>query len=158
MTKVLLSVHVLVAILAIGPIAVAASMFPRYARQLAAEGEGRAGQAAGVAVVLHRICRGYALFGIAVPVFGFATAARLGVLTDVWLVISIVLTAVAAGVLAMAVLPGQQRVLASADGSAAPDVQPPPASRLAMSTGLFNLLWTVVVILMIVRPGSTTGA
>lgn len=37
-TKVLLSVHVLVAILAIGPIAVAASMFPRYARQLAAEG------------------------------------------------------------------------------------------------------------------------
>ncbi|MGW6208865.1 hypothetical protein ACWF9B_35145 [Streptomyces sp. NPDC055089] len=158
MTKVLLSVHVLVAILAIGPIAVAASMFPRYARQLAARGEELAGQATGVAVVLHRICRGYALFGIAVPVFGFATAARLGVLTDVWLVISIVLTAIAAAVLAMAVLPGQQRVLASADGSAAPDVQPPPASRLAMSTGVFNLLWTVVVILMIVRPGSTTGA
>lgn len=157
MTKVLLSVHVLVAILAIGPIAVAASMFPRYARQLS-EGEDEAGRAAGVAAVLHRICRGYALFGIAVPVFGFATAAGLGVLTDVWLVISIALTAVAAAVLAMAILPGQQRVMASADGSAAADAPPPPASRLAMLTGVFNLLWTVVVILMIVRPGSTTGA
>lgn len=158
MTKVLLSVHVLVAILAIGPIAVAASMFPRYARQLTAEGEDRAGRAAGVAAVLHRICRGYALFGIAVPVFGFATAAGLGVLTDVWLVISIALTAVAAAVLAMAILPGQRRVMAAADGSAAADAPPPPASRLAMLTGVFNLLWTVVVILMIVRPGSTTGA
>lgn len=157
MTKVLLSVHVLVAILAIGPIAVAASMFPRYARQLTADGEDRPGRAAGVAAVLHRICRGYALFGIAVPVFGFATAAQLGVLTDVWLVISIILTAVAAAVLAMAILPGQQRVMASADGSAAADAPPPPASRLAMLTGVFNLLWAVVVILMIVRPGSTTG-
>lgn len=58
----------------------------------------------------------------------------------------------------MAILPNQQRVLASAEGSAAPDALPPPASRLAMLTGVFNLLWTVVVILMIVRPGSTTGA
>jgi hypothetical protein len=30
--------------------------------------------------------------------------------------------------------------------------------RLAMLTGVFNLLWTTVTILMIVRPGSTTGA
>jgi len=27
-----------------------------------------------------------------------------------------------------------------------------------MVTGVFNLLWAVVVVLMIVRPGSTTGA
>jgi hypothetical protein len=31
-------------------------------------------------------------------------------------------------------------------------------ARLAMFTGLFNLLWATVTILMIVRPGSTTGA
>ncbi|MER6981090.1 protease, partial [Streptomyces carpinensis] len=30
--------------------------------------------------------------------------------------------------------------------------------RLAMVTGLFNLLWAAVTVLMIVRPGSTTGA
>jgi hypothetical protein len=32
------------------------------------------------------------------------------------------------------------------------------AARLGMVTGIFNLLWAVVVVLMIVRPGSTTGA
>ncbi|WP_326666864.1 hypothetical protein [Streptomyces sp. NBC_00385] len=60
----------------------------------------------------------------------------------------------------LAVVPAHptMRVLASADGSAAPVAPPPPPSRLAMLTGVFNLLWTVVVILMIVRPGSTTGA
>jgi len=26
-----------------------------------------------------------------------------------------------------------------------------------MTTGIFNLLWLVVTVLMIVRPGSTTG-
>ena len=30
--------------------------------------------------------------------------------------------------------------------------------RLGMVTGIFNLLWAIVVVLMIVRPGSTTGA
>jgi hypothetical protein len=29
---------------------------------------------------------------------------------------------------------------------------------LVVATGVFNLLWAVVVVLMIVRPGSTTGA
>jgi hypothetical protein len=31
-------------------------------------------------------------------------------------------------------------------------------ARLGMIAGVFNLLWSVVVVLMIVRPGSTTGA
>ncbi|MFI1198430.1 hypothetical protein ACH4VR_02985 [Streptomyces sp. NPDC020883] len=31
-------------------------------------------------------------------------------------------------------------------------------SQLAMFTGLFNLLWAAVTILMVVRPGSSTGA
>jgi len=30
--------------------------------------------------------------------------------------------------------------------------------RLAMVTGVFNLPWATVTVLMIVRPGSTTGA
>ncbi|MEU9115413.1 hypothetical protein AB0D04_27430 [Streptomyces sp. NPDC048483] len=158
MTKFLLSVHVLVAILAVGPIAVAASMFPRYAQQLAPHAEDPNGRAAGVAAILHKICRGYALFGIAVPVFGFATAAQLGALGDIWLIVSIILTAAAAAVLAMAILPHQQRVLAVARGAAETHAPPPPASRLSMLTGMFNLLWAIVVILMIVRPGSTTGA
>ncbi|MEU4999979.1 hypothetical protein [Streptomyces sp. NPDC021622] len=164
MSKFLLSVHVILAILAVGPIAVAASMFPRYAQQLTTDGKDQDGHkdqdgnAAGVAGILHKICRGYALFGIGVPVFGLATAVQLDALTDVWLIISIVLTAAAAAVLAMAILPSQQRVLAVAGGTAEPGAPAVPASRLSMLTGIFNLLWTVVVILMIVRPGSTTGA
>ncbi|MBB5803440.1 hypothetical protein F4560_003208 [Saccharothrix ecbatanensis] len=137
MTKLLLSVHVLAAILAIGPIAVAASLFPRFARE----------SPTGVAVFLHRTCRTYAGVGIAVPVFGVATGVSLGVLGDAWLLTSVVLTAIAAGLLVLAILPVQRRVLAGQTGN-----------RLAMSTGVFNLLWAVVVVLMIVRPGSTTGA
>ncbi|GAA3953044.1 membrane protein [Actinomadura viridis] len=154
MTKVLLSLHVLAAILAIGPITVAASLFPRFAKEAAAEGD-RPGNAAGIAAFLHRTCRGYAVVGGAVPAFGFATGAALGVLTDVWLITSIVLTAVAAALLVGAILPGQRRLLT---GPGTGGTAGPAAARLAMLTGTFNVLWAVVVVLMIVRPGSTTGA
>ncbi|MFD7325782.1 hypothetical protein ACFV9D_32700 [Streptomyces sp. NPDC059875] len=163
MTKLLLSIHVLAAILVVGPIAVAASLFPRYARQ-AAPGGGADGDADGltrassVAAVLHRICRGYAVAGVAVPVFGLATAIQLGVLTDAWLVSSLVLTAVAAAVLVLAILPRQQRMLSGGPDLADDGAPHALAARLAMLTGIFNLLWAIVVVLMIVRPGSTTGA
>ncbi|MFD0905746.1 hypothetical protein [Actinomadura sediminis] len=138
MTEVLLTLHVLAAILAIGPVSVAGSLFPRYARE----------GSPGVMALLHRICRNYALVGVAVPLFGFATGATLGVLTQAWLLASIALTAVAAALLAFAIIPGQARVLAGdVPGEEA-------AGRLAMTTGIFNLLWTVVAVLMIVRPGA----
>ncbi|WP_129842070.1 hypothetical protein [Streptomyces sp. RFCAC02] len=144
MTKLLLSVHVLAAILAIGPVAVAASAFPRYVRE-------PAGAAPETAAHLHRVCRAYTVLGVAVPAFGVATGARMGVLTDAWLLASVVITALAAVLLLSAILPGQRRLLA------APGVRA-EAARLAMVTGIFNLLWATVVVLMIVRPGSTTGA
>jgi hypothetical protein len=163
MTKLLLSIHVLAAILAVGPIAVAASMFPRYARQAApggvdTDGAGERTRASSVAAVLHRICRGYAVAGVAVPVFGLATALQLGVLTDAWLIASLVLTAMAAAVLVLAILPRQQRMLAAGPEPAVDGAPQALAARLAMLTGVFNLLWAIVVVLMIVRPGSTTGA
>ncbi|MEV6397021.1 hypothetical protein AB0M39_19910 [Streptomyces sp. NPDC051907] len=188
MTKLLLSIHVLAAILAVGPITVAASMFPRYARQAATRdqdaggqdtggeqaggqqsgGQETGGRAAGIAAMLHRICTAYAVAGVVVPVFGIATAVQLDVLADAWLIVSLVLTAAAAGVLGLAVLPSQRRLLAavqetdthdaSAAGASAHDALRPAAARLAMVTGVFNVLWAIVVVLMIVRPGSTTGA
>ncbi|MEU7582372.1 hypothetical protein AB0B50_32855 [Streptomyces sp. NPDC041068] len=220
MTKLLLSVHVLVAILAVGSITVAASMFPRYAqRALGGEGsvegekaqagdaEPRGGRAADIAALLHRICRGYALAGLAVPVFGIATGAQLGVLTDAWLVASLLLTTIAAVLLAAAILPGQRGLLELADGTggtrvdgtggtpvdgtggtpvdgtggtpvdgtggtpvdgtggtpvdggkSAAEAARPAVARLHMLTGIFNVLWATVTVLMIVRPGSTTGA
>ncbi|MDT0310193.1 hypothetical protein RM780_25040 [Streptomyces sp. DSM 44917] len=158
MTKFLLSVHVLAAILVVGPIAVAASLFPRYAREGGGDGPDPGGRDAGVAVLLHRICRGYAVVGVSVPVFGLATGAQLGVLTDAWLIASMILTALAAGVLALAILPRQRVLLASSRNGADAAERRSVAARLAMLTGIFNLLWAVVVVLMIIRPGSTTGA
>jgi hypothetical protein len=55
--------------------------------------------------------------------------------------------AVAAVILVGSILPAQRAVLGGAS-----------AGRLAMATGTFNLLWVAVTILMIVRPGSSTGA
>ncbi|MGW1466783.1 hypothetical protein ACWCPT_20835 [Streptomyces sp. NPDC002308] len=155
MTKLLLSLHVLAAVLAIGPVTVAASMFPgalRRAHSAPGDREALAGPR-----TLHRICRVYAGVGIAVPVFGLATAGSLGVLGDGWLITSIVLTAAAAAVLGLLILPAQDQALTAAQASG-PGPALPPAARLAMLTGVFNLLWATVTVLMIVRPGSTTGA
>ncbi|MFJ9055722.1 DUF2269 family protein [Streptomyces sp. NPDC102409] len=157
MTKLLLSIHVLAAIVAVGSITVAASMFPRYALRARAGTEGD-GRSAGVAALLHRVCYGYALGGIVVPVFGIATGAALGVLTDAWLIVSLVLTMIAAAILGFAILPGQRRLLAEGGEAPTEEEARPTASRLTMLTGVFNLIWAVVVVLMIVRPGSTTGA
>ncbi|MFJ6987579.1 MULTISPECIES: hypothetical protein [unclassified Streptomyces] len=149
MTKFLLAVHVLAAIVAVGPVTVAASMFPPAARRaLAAPEDVRAAEHVRL---LHRICRVYAGVGIAVPVFGFLTAGAMGVLGDTWLIVSVVLTLAAAVLLIVLVLP-RQEAFAEGGGSAQATV------RLGMVTGIFNLLWATVTVLMIVRPGSTTGA
>jgi hypothetical protein len=137
MSAILLSVHIIVAILAVGPIAVAASMFPRYTHDAAARP---------VADVLYRICQTYAVVGVAVPLLGIATAISMGVLTQAWVLVSIGLTAVAAVVLVVSILPDQRAALGGT-----------VVTRLAMTTGIFNLLWVVVTVLMILRPGSTTG-
>lgn len=159
MTKFLLTVHVLAAIITIGPVTVAASMFPPSARRALAAPD----DAAALATVrtLHRICRVYAVIAVVVPVFGLATANSLHVLGSPWLLTSIALTVAAAAVLAALMLPRQSSVLAALDGT--DEVQEATAVRriagqLGMYTGVFNLLWATVTVLMIVRPGSTTGA
>ncbi|GAA0907132.1 hypothetical protein [Streptomyces thermoalcalitolerans] len=167
MTAFLLSVHVLAAIVAIGPVTVAASMFPPAARRaLAAPDDPRAVE---TVRLLLRICRVYAVVGVVVPVFGMATAKNMGVLGDTWLIVSMVLTALAALLLVAFVLPRQtaiaeslERRPAEGDGgdvavATAPAVTREATVRLAMLTGAFNLLWAAVTVLMIVRPGSTTG-
>lgn len=158
MTKFLLAVHVLAAIIAIGPVTVAASMFPPSARKALADTKDT--QAVSTVRLLHRICRVYAAVGVVVPVFGFATASSMGVLGDIWLIVSIALTAVAAVVLIALVLPGQAAIAEGVwdSGGGEVAVARNATFRLAMFTGIFNLLWATVTVLMIVRPGSTTGA
>ncbi|MCI3246106.1 MULTISPECIES: hypothetical protein [Streptomyces] len=151
MTKVLLILHVLAAIVAVGPVTVAASMVPPAVRRA-----GTDTAAVSTVRLLHRICRIYSGIGIAVPAFGFATAGAMGVLGSGWLIASIVLTTAAAGLLIAFVLPRQEELLGQLD--AQQTIERSSTVQLAMFTGLFNLLWATVTVLMIVRPGSTTGA
>lgn len=157
MDKLLLSLHVVASIVLIGPITMAASLFPRYARQALTDDEPH--QSAAVARILHRVSRTYAVLAISVPVLGIVLAARMGVLTDLWVVLSLVLTAAAAVLLAGFVVPSQTRAVGVIDGVGSTDAAHAAdhLRQLSMTTGIFALLWVVVVVLMIVRPGSTTG-
>ncbi|WP_328957002.1 DUF2269 family protein [Kitasatospora purpeofusca] len=160
MAKFLLSLHVLASVLFIGPVAVAVSMFPRRAGAALAGGPEQAADA-GMLRQLHRITQVYALLGIAVPVLGIGLAQVMDVLGQSWLIASMVLTAVAALSLLLFVLPAQQAAvdaLALEPGSEEHGKAVRGLKLLPMTAGVFNLLWAVVVVLMIVRPGSTTGA
>ncbi|MGB8939608.1 MAG: DUF2269 family protein [Streptomyces sp.] len=173
MTKFFLTLHVLAAILAVGPVTVAASMFPAALRR--AQTDPRDVAAIASLRLLQRICSVYAFVGVAVPVTGLVTAGSLGVLGSAWLIASIVLTMAAAVVLIVLVLPRQEAALDAvtgggggsadggtdgqlAEGTGVVAAGERTSSQLAMYTGVFNLLWATVTVLMIVRPGSTTGA
>ncbi|MBN6055008.1 hypothetical protein JYK22_23930 [Nonomuraea sp. RK-328] len=154
MEHVLLSVHVLASIVFVGGSAVAASLFPRYApvsvpvpdgSTASLEGSGERHRA--VAAALHRVTGGYAAFGLIVPVFGIALATVQGRMGEIWITVSMLLTAVAGGLLATQIHPRQRQALR----------EPGDARRLrtlSMLAGIYNLTWAAVVVLMIVRPGS----
>ncbi|QGG41362.1 hypothetical protein [Aeromicrobium yanjiei] len=147
MESFLLSVHVVAGILFVGPVAVAASLFPRYAPTADAPAGRPAIRDAGTARVLHRITRSYAAMALIVPVVGLVLAMVQGRTTEVWVVVAMVLTAVAGGLLALQVVPAQSSALDRPDDGS-------QLRRLSMMAGVFNLLWVAVVVLMIVRPGS----
>ena len=138
MYSLLLSAHIVAGILFVGPVAVAASLFPRYAP---VDGRG----SADVAGVLYRITRVYGLLALAVPVVGVILALTQSRLGDLWVIVAMVLTAVAGALLALSIAPTQRAALHSPGENAR-------LRRLGMTTGMFNLLWVVVVVLMIVRP------
>jgi hypothetical protein len=152
---VLLSVHVLAAIVFVGGSAVAASLFPRYAPVAVAVAAGAGAAPAvppesernrAVAVALHRVTRVYGVLGLVVPVVGIVLAMVQGRMGEIWINISMVLTVLAGALLALAVAPMQRDALAAPDDGS-------QLRRLGMLAGIYNLLWAAVVVLMIVRPG-----
>lgn len=149
MELVLLSIHVVAGIVFVGGSAVAASLFPRYAPVLPETDAGERNPA--VARLLHRITGGYAAFGLVVPVVGIALAAVQDRMGDAWVMAAMGLTAVAALLLAVWIHPGQREALAEPDDGRR-------LKRLAMLAGVYNLLWAVVVVLMVVRPGGSAPA
>ncbi|MET7330770.1 hypothetical protein [Nonomuraea sp. NPDC005650] len=146
---VLLSVHVLAGIVFVGGSAVATSLFPRYAPVAAGSGDppDPGERSRGVALALHRITGGYAAFGLVVPFVGIVLASVQGRMGEIWIIISMVLTAVAGALLATQIHP-RQRVALDEPGDER------RLRTLSMLAGFYNLAWAVVVVLMIVRPGS----
>lgn len=155
MEHLLLSLHVLAGILFVGPVAVTTSIFPRFAPSTASEPTAPAptGPAAqtqqntAVATALFRITRTYGMLALAVPVIGLLLAAVQGRLTEVWVVVAMVLTAVAGALLSLRIAPMQREAIETPDNGSR-------LRTLRILTGLFNLLWAAVVVLMIVRPGA----
>ena len=156
MEGLLLSVHVLAGILFVGGSAIAASLFPRYAPVAAADpptpGSARprrdpAERNVAVARLLHRITRVYGILGIVVPVVGITLALVQGRMGEIWITVAMVLTAAAGGLLALQIYPRQSRALAGPGDARGLRV-------LGALAGTYNLLWAIVVVLMIVRPGA----
>jgi len=158
----LLSVHVLAAIVLVGGSAIATSLFPRYVPVAAGVPAAPAAEDAyagppeppgernrAVAVALHRVTRGYGIVGIVVPLAGLALAGMQGRMGEIWITVSIVLTAAAGLLLALLIAPRQRAALDEPDDGAR-------LRGLSMTSGIYNLLWAVVVVLMIIRPGSAT--
>ncbi|WP_280436163.1 hypothetical protein [Nocardia carnea] len=146
MHHLLLSVHVLAAIVFVGGSAVATSLFPRYA-PLAATAGPVSERSPAVAAVLHRITGTYARLGLIVPVIGIVLAVLQGRMGEIWITAAIILTGCAAAIITVIIHPIQREAM-DAPGD---DTR---LRTLGMLAGLYNMLWLIVVVLMIVRPGA----
>ncbi|MBL1077294.1 hypothetical protein JK358_23105 [Nocardia sp. 2] len=148
MQNVLLSIHVLAGIIFVGGSAVAASLFPRYAPvTVVGDGPPAPDRNVAVAKAFHRITGNYAVLALIVPVIGIVLAAVQGRMAEIWITIAMALTFVAGGILAVFIHPMQREALEKPDTGKR-------LRTLGMLAGIYNLLWTVVVVLMIVRPGA----
>ncbi len=148
MEALLLSLHVVAGILFVGPVAAAISLFPRYAPVIEGAPQRHPGERSPrAAAILHRISRVYGLIAVAVPLVGIALAIVQQRMGEIWIIVAMALTAVAGALLALQIVPRQREALRTPDGGA-------QLRRLGMLAGIFNLLWLIVVVLMIVRPGS----
>jgi hypothetical protein len=146
MFKVMLTLHLIAAVFAIGPLVHAATTASRGLRQ---------GDAAAVATS-SRMTRIYAYASVLVVIFGFGlmssksprthqTVADFG---DVWIWLSLLLWLVAAALALFVVAPALDK--ATADASSAPSL----VGRVAASGGVIAILFLVIVVLMVYRPGS----
>lgn len=130
--------HVLAAIILIGPVTMAASIFPR----LMLEGKHD------LAEQMYRVTRLYGRASILVGLIGAYLAWRMDYLKLAWLQWSIGLFIVAFGLLLLVVLPRQAALLqANKDQVERSDVAP-----IRMWTGIYGILWLVILYLMVAKP------
>ena len=137
--NILLIAHVLAAILAIGPTTMAASIFPRNVLN----GEWQ------VARAMHRITSRYGMANLLVLFFGLWLAWRFDWFEQAWVGWAIGLFLAAAVVMVAGVEP-QQKKLLEREGQ-----EPVTKAELTLVrslTGVYGVLWLVILYLMIAKP------
>lgn len=151
MFKILLALHLLTAIFAIGPLVGAATTASRGLRKADA---GATGSAARTLTIY-----GYA--SIAVVVFGMGvmsskspytheTVADMG---DLWIWLSLLLWVVSLGLLFALTIPALKQATV-AIGAGTSDATQALTGKVAASGGIIGLIYAAIVFLMVYRPGS----
>jgi drug/metabolite transporter (DMT)-like permease len=140
MRNVLLTAHVLAAIVLIGPVTAASSRFAVHVRR----------RQIAEAAAANRTTRAYGWISLVVAALGVLLALRSDAFGQIWVDTSLVLFALAAAMLLAVHLPAQQRALDLLWENA--DVGQPLVARLRLSAGGYALLWVAVLWLMIAKP------
>lgn len=148
MTLVLIILHVMTAILLLGPLTVGVSMFPP---QMLKASQGDAA-ALGASRILHRISATYGLWSVMVPVIGAA------VMFSDWATyksqgtfhLAIVLSIIAWALLFFMVAPTQKKAMAALENNDAAFDFAGAKKKLSITSGIFCLLWVLIALSMFV--------
>lgn len=157
MLKLLLLLHLLAAIFAVGPLVHAVTTASRGLRQADP-------QAIDASARMAKI---YSTASVLVVIFGFGLMSQkrrgkeLGSFGDTWIWLSVLLWVVAIAVTFVVTVPSLERAADTVRGgssdAAAGDLQTTVKSqtaRVAASGGVVGIIFAVIVVLMVYRPGS----
>ncbi|GAB2456327.1 hypothetical protein [Jatrophihabitans fulvus] len=146
----LLAVHLVLAVFAIGPLVHGATTAGRGVRT---------GDGAAVASSA-RMLRIYSYVSVLVVIAGFALMSldspyrkgeKVGEFSDVWIWLSLLLWALAAGIVLGLVVPTLEKAKTTIDGEGSVVSL---TGRVAAGGGVVAILFLVIVVLMVYRPGS----
>ncbi|MDO5508391.1 MAG: DUF2269 domain-containing protein [Corynebacterium sp.] len=148
MTSLLIAIHVLAAVLLMGPVMITVSA---YQGQMMKAKDGDA-KALGAATTLHRLTSQYGPLSAIVPVAGIAVfltnLSAFG--SEGRFHISILLAVIAWVILIAVIIPRQKKTLAALEGGDQVVDFAKEKKQLSMFGGIFNLLWIITALLMFV--------
>jgi len=147
MFKIMLALHLLFAVFAVGPLVHAATTAARGVRT---------GDAAATASS-SRVLKIYSYASILVVVFGFALMSskspygkheKVAEFSEPWIWVSALLWLVAVALVLAVIVPTLDRASGSAEAAA------PLTARVAATGGIVGVIFAVIVFLMVYQPGS----
>lgn len=148
MTSLLIAIHVLAAVLLMGPVMITVSA---YQGQMMKAKDGDA-KALGAATTLHRLTSQYGPLSAIVPVAGIAVfltnLSAFG--SEGRFHVSILLAVIAWVILIAVIIPRQKKTLTALEGGDQIVDFAKEKKQLSMFGGIFNLLWIITALLMFV--------